>query len=418
MRNLILIAYSFPPDRNIGAIRPRGIAKYLPYYGWNVFVITPLGFLPRDSRYNVIETYPTFRIRLGYWKRRQNLDYRRVVYQPSIKTRLVSNFFEIVPFPDTKSGWIFHAVFTAIQIIKRNRIDAIISTYSPASSHFIGHKLKKLFPDLIWIADFRDLWSHNHFRKRSRLSLFLFEQIEKKVLSNADFLTTVSDPLAQKLKRLHKRDCITIPNGFDPEEYEFRVDLDKKFSITYTGSLYDQMNPEILFSVIRKMLSEDDCLHQSMEVNFYTRYNPMLEKLTKKYGIENIIKQRGIVPREEILRKQKSSQILLLITPLEKGVYTGKLFEYLGARRPVLGLGYRDSVVKNLLEETNAGFYFHDENQLFQQLKKWYIEWQKTGFVKYTGEDRKVEQYCQKKMAEKFALLLEHKLSTCHFYSQ
>lgn len=416
VKNVILITYSFPPDKNIGAIRPRGLAKYLPHYDWNVFVITPLSLLPRDPEFNVIETYPSFRQKLGYLKTKSVFDHNRVLFRPPLYLRFFFGFLELIPFPDSKSGWIYPAVYSGTKLTSQKQVNAIISTYSPASSHFIAYKLKKMFPHTTWIADFRDLWSHNPFRKLGRFGVILFEKIEKRILCDANFITTVSEPLAFELKRLHEKKTVVIPNGFDPEEYDFTIGLDAKFSIIYTGSLYHQQrNPEILFMIIKKIFSEDNSARYDFRVHFFGNFSEELQTLIRKYSLEEIVKQEGFLPRKDVLKKQKSAQILLLLNrnlPQDIGVYTGKLFEYFGAKRPILAIGYKDSVVKDILEETKAGVYCYQQEQIYQALKNWYFEWKKNKMVKYHGINDKINLYSHKMMAKKFAVLLEEKTSS------
>ncbi|MCX7704822.1 MAG: hypothetical protein N2115_01005 [bacterium] len=408
MKNVMLITYCFPPDKNIGALRPRGLAKYLPHFGWNVFVITPLSLLPRDSMFNIIETYPTLRNQLGCLKRKQKLDFNRVSFKTPLHKRIFSGFLELIPFPDSKNGWILHGTYTGIRLLKEKRIDAIISIYSPASSHFIAHRIKKFFPCVKWIADFRDLWALNSMHTYVWPKNRLLEKLEKSVLRNADFLTTVSVPLALELEKLHKKQAFAIPNGFDHEEYDFTTNLDNKFSITYTGSLYPkERDPEILFIAVKRLLAEEISAHENIEVKFYGRFNNELDRLIKKHNLEKQVKQMGMVPREDILRKQKSSQILLLNLPEDRGVYTGKLFEYLGAKRPILAIGYKESVVRNILEETNAGIYCFEEQQIYRALKGWYTEWKINKMVTYTGREDRINFYTHRMMASRFAELLD-----------
>lgn len=414
MRNLILVTYSFPPENNIGALRPRGLAKYLPFYGWEVFVITPVSVSARDPRYNVFETLPNLKERLDYRRKKQSPDFNRVLIKPPFFKQILFSLFEIIPFPDSKGGWVFYGVYTGKHIIKQKKIDAIISTYSPASSHLIAHKLKKLYPEIKWIADFRDLWSHNPFHVRNRINQFFIEKMEKKILSNVDILTTVSEPLAQQLKTFLKKETFIIPNGFDPEDYDFDSKIDDKFSITYTGSLYSgERNPEMFFIALRKILQDDNTSFINFEVNFYCKHSEILENMIKKYNLMGIVKQNGIIPKNEVIKKQKSSQILLLLNrnlAIDRGVYTGKLFEYLGARRPILATGYRESVVKDLLEETGAGVYCYEQQQIYEALKNWYKEWKIHRIVHYKGKEEKIMLYSHKKMAEKFAMLLEKRI--------
>lgn len=120
---------------------------------------------------------------------------------------------------------------------------------------------------------------------------------------------------------------------------------------------------------------------------------------------------RGQVPRETAIAQQRKAQILLLLTwnnTQEKGVYTGKLFDYLAARRPILSLGYTGGgVIKELLDQTQAGVHCSNEAELKDYLIKAYREYKEQGAVQYRGITAEVMKYSHRKMARKFADVLE-----------
>ncbi len=118
----------------------------------------------------------------------------------------------------------------------------------------------------------------------------------------------------------------------------------------------------------------------------------------------------GLIPREEALKKQREAQILLLLTwndPTERGVYTGKVFEYLAARRPILSIGISGGVVEALLKETNAGVHTSSQEEIERALKKFHSEFKLKGRVGYGGINAKIERYSQREMARKFADVLD-----------
>jgi hypothetical protein len=55
----------------------------------------------------------------------------------------------------------------------------------------------------------------------------------------------------------------------------------------------------------------------------------------------------------------------------EAGVYSGKLFEYLFARRPILMLGWPHGVAAELIRSRNAGLVLNDPGAIAAQLRMW-----------------------------------------------
>ena len=144
-----------------------------------------------------------------------------------------------------------------------------------------------------------------------------------------------------------------------------------------------------------------------IEVRFYGSEPAWLGKEVEHYGLTSTVKQYGTIPRNSAIGKQRESQLLLLLDwddPREKGVYTGKIFEYLGARRPVLATGgVAGNVIDVLLDETNAGVHAITVEDIKKALKELYREYKMRGEVKYPGKESGISKYSQREMARKFA---------------
>jgi glycosyltransferase involved in cell wall biosynthesis len=232
----------------------------------------------------------------------------------------------------------------------------------------------------------------------------------------ADALVTVSKPLAENLGTLHKgKPIYTILNGFDPEEVvKISEPITAKFTITYTGSIYKgKQNPSLLFAALQNLIKQDKIAPDDVEVRFYgdEKMRIWLEDQIKSYNLQKVAKFYGPVSRNEALQKQRESQLLLLLNwddPRENGIYTGKVFEYLAAQRPILAMGGFGGVIKELLEETSAGVYAQSLENLNEVLSEWYSEYKLTGKVRYAGHEEKIQRYNHREMVSKFALVLEN----------
>jgi hypothetical protein len=96
----------------------------------------------------------------------------------------------------------------------------------------------------------------------------------------------------------------------------------------------------------------------------------------------------GQVPFKDSLRAQQEADALVLFLWTdpkerreERGVYTGKLFEYIGARRPILAIGSMQTVASDLIAERGLGVVCETAMQVARQLQRWLAEKKTKGCV-------------------------------------
>lgn len=428
MKNVLIITFSFPPMPDIAAVRPEGLANYLPSYGWNPIFLTP--HLPEDPdpRYTVIQTeYDDI---LAYWCKKLHIPLKKgkpradqdskerlmKIYNtqsfPPFFKKMVFLPAEFFVYPDLHVGWYEHAVEAGKQILQNHQIDAIISSSKPNTCHLIAHALAEKY-DVPWIADFRDLWTQNHFLHYSFPRKRIEEKLELRTIQSAAALTTVSEPLAKNLSLLHTNSSIySIPNGFDPEIVCSEKSLTNRFNILYTGTIYyGFQDPVLILNVINKLFNSHIIPKDELSLDFYGGDNEWLQKVIHNYALEDVVTLHGRVPRDIAIEEQRQAQILLLLTwndPAEEGVYTGKLFDYLAAKRPILSIGHTGGgVVKELLEQTGAGLHISDEEELKNYLIQSYNEFKQRGAVTYNGNHEEIMKYSHIEMAKKFSFVLD-----------
>ena len=420
MKNILIISYYFPPMSEIGGIRLYGLAKYLQEFGWTPIVLTTKLPGKLDSSFKIIQV-PSIDV-VALLKKcfklnpDKSLNAQFNLHPEKNKSSIVDLFSfipnEIITYPDNYIGWSNFAIAAGSEIIQSENIDAILSSSLPITTHLIAKDLSEKY-HIPWIADFRDLWTQNHYYHHSQIRKFFETHLEVKTIKRVSAITTVSEPLAQKLSELHKNKMIySIPNGFDPDQINQNTRLSNKINISYTGHLYKgKRDPEPLFRVIKILLDEKMLDPEFIQLNFYGRNENWLKHDVIKYNLDDIISIHGPISREESIQKQRESQILLLLTwndPSERGVYTGKLFDYLAARRPILSLGYTDGgVVKELLNQTKAGVHCATEEELRHYLIQAYREYKELGAVQYHGIEKEIMKYSHVEMARKFAEVLE-----------
>lgn len=193
---------------------------------------------------------------------------------------------------------------------------------------------------------------------------------------------------ADELKTLHKnKKIVCITNGYDPEDFlDKQSKLTSKFTITYTGGLYNGiMDPSLLFEVISKLIDENRINKDLIEIRFYGPAENWLIDDIKKYNLEGVVNYHGFLHRKVALEKQRESHLLLLLLDnnnKEISYCPAKIYEYLGARRPIIAIGGDGGFVKDILKLTNAGRFAKNTIELKEVLLKYYQEFLESGEVK------------------------------------
>jgi len=420
MKKVLIIGH-FWPYRG-GSKRIMGLAKYLTEFGWEPIILTgPLKERP-EKKFRFIENdYPCF---LGSWVRlfgfSDRVDitdqFQKKINKSSSKVKSFLRFLywqigKLFAYPDRDKYWKSFGIKAAEELFKKEKIDAIISVW-PATSHLIAQRLKEKYK-IPWIADFPDLWSQNYDYRYGRIRKAIDRKLEVKTINSADFLTTISQPLAEKLGILHiNKKIFVIPHGFNLKEVnELPAPLTKKFTITYTGQIYTgKQNPLKILTALKELILERKINPDDIEVRFFGPERDWLNKEIKNRGLNIVVAQYGQASRQVSLKKQRESQILLLLNwenENQKGVYTGKIFEYLAARRLILATGgFRGDVVEELLEETKAGVYAIPVDEIKKNLIEFYQEYKQKGKVIFKGNIETINKYSEPEMTRKFADLL------------
>lgn len=425
MKRVLILTYHFPPRPTIGSVRLGGLAKYLSRYGWEPVIVTATYPGREEWPIPVLETAD--RDVVAELKRRLGLEESRGLQEQlgvsggrrglkASVVRLVSEIGRtVLCYPDAQRGWFPYALEAAIDAVRQFGCLAILSSSSPVTSHLVA-KVVKTRLGLPWVADLRDLWIDNHYARRPAWRLFLERRLERETLGRADTLITVSDPLAATLKRRFTEVPVyTVLNGFDPDECAQQSRLSSDFTLRYTGSLYGgKRDPTPLIEALARLASAGRIDRSKVKVGFYGPESARVLQLASAYKVEDMVYAHPAVPRQESLQLQRESQALLLLNwnhPSERGVYPGKLFEYLGARRPILAVGGPRGVVADLLDETKAGVYAPDSSSVERVLTAWWQSYSHSGAVPYDGDVERVAGYSHLHMARRVAAVLDQVVS-------
>jgi hypothetical protein len=328
--------------------------------------------------------------------------------QMTLKQRIVEHAYRILTYPDPFVGWLKPALPIVKRLVRSGDYDALISTSYPYTAHLIASRAVA-GTTLPWIADLRDAWRDNHY-EISRIRSALNALLERKTLRRATCITTVSEPLARLMSANNpSTKAVAILNAFDPDEW---VDIPfvrpAKFTLTYAGSLLQGFrDPEPLFDALLDEFQSATIDRKNVEINLYIRREEWVESAITSRRLEDVVTVKGYVDRPEVLKAERGTSANLLLLrdhPEESGVYTGKLFEYLGAGRPILALGGPErSVVRDLLERI-SGYYARTRAEARSALRKLYEAHMRGENINW---DVACSEYSANAMAQKFASLLD-----------
>lgn len=422
-KRLLLVCYYYPPAPEVASVRTGNLAKYFSEFGWDVTVVTS----PSPNRnlnafgWPVIEVsdpgvFPRIRSLLRRQNRRRAFHNTsnggkeavpRLAYQRVWK---IAN--QICYFPDPQANWRV-PVIEACRQLANSSFDIVLTSSSPQTCHVIGHELKQKRLADRWVADFRDLWTQNHYREeyyslwRNRIE----QAYERRILADADLLVTVSDPMAQQLGRLHSDKPVkVITNGFAPDKC-YEVAPNPKFTIVYTGQLYaGRRDPTPLFEALQLLNQGEGSGERAIRIRFFGDNPAWLSRLAADYGLTEEVELCGNITREQVMEQQRRATVLLLLNwdhPAEAGTYTGKIFEYLSARRPILAIGGPQGVLAKLLGDTSAGYHVNTTSALLEVLSTWFDEFRLTGNVKFKGDEERIQQYSWPHLASRYSKLLD-----------
>jgi glycosyltransferase involved in cell wall biosynthesis len=265
-----------------------------------------------------------------------------------------------VVVPDTALlTWLPYLVPGALRLARRERFDCVITTSGPESVHLAGLALA---PRTAWIADLRDGWGFETLHSwptgaQERLD----EWLERRVARRADLMTAVSDPMAADLRERLGADAYTVTNGFDPEEVPPRTGshplLDPaRRSLVHTGRMASsQRSPAPLLEAVRLLRGRGAAAARGLQLVFAGPLTAEERALLEAPDLAGMVRHVGNLDREEALRLQREADGLVLLTAgTRRGEATGKLYEYLGAERPILVLG-DDTEAARIVREAAAG---------------------------------------------------------------
>ena len=426
MKKVLIVTYYWIPSGGAGVQRWVKFTKYLRDYGWEPIIYTPENpeYPSIDHSFEkdipstiqvlklpIWEPYNVYRNLTGKKNEPINAGFisegKKQSWKDKLSIRIRGNFL----IPDPRRFWIKPSVRFLSEYLKNNPVDALITTGPPHSMHMIGLGLKKNFPSLHWLADFRDPWTNIDFYKDLNLTGIadrIHHRMENEVVRTADQVVVVSNGMKVEYELLNPHKIDVISNGYDVEGEDTPVILDTKFTVSHIGTLNAARNPKTVWKVLSDICLTNAEFKSDLQIQLVGKVDFSVLEDIHTYGLQDQLLKIDYLSHSEAIAKQQSSQVLLLLinnSGNAKGILTGKFYEYLAAQRPILGVGPTDGDAAVVLEEIGGGVMvdFLDETATKNCILDFYERYKLNSLTVHTAS---VEKYSRKSLTGELANLL------------
>jgi glycosyltransferase involved in cell wall biosynthesis len=408
-----------------GVQRTAKFVKYMPLYGWKPFVLTvaPKQYLAKDECLLMdVDNGHTRIFRTGIIISKNGNGKTKVVeFKTDNRRKFLSNFSQVFLIPDSKVLWKHKALELAGKIIKENNIDLIYATAPPYTDFLIAKSLKEIF-GLPVVLDYRDSWIDcpNNFYP-TPLHKNIHSKMESGVLHAADKIVTINtrikELIIEKYPFITESDVMVIPQGYDKEDFKMKygkIPEKNKMRFTYTGSFLNYYTPKYFLEGLSILFKSRPELKNKIEACFIGSYPNEYKKYIEEYDLKNVVNLTGYVDHSECIKYELNSDVLwMMINKTSRSDLhsTGKLYEYFGAKKPILAC-VPDGVAKKSLENYNAAKICppDDSNAIAKAIEEFY-ELYSAGKMPVPNKEI-VDKYDRKILTGELTKVFDHVLKT------
>lgn len=431
-RKVLIITYYWPPASGPGVQRILKFAKYLPQFGWQPIVLTVkkgeypaldetlCADVPRNCQvFRTASCEPNVIYKKFIGLKSNDIIPVAVLAEGRVSwKKKVANWLRLTLYvPDAKICWLPFAVRAGRRIIDAHKPDIILSSAPPPTVHLIAARLARRYGRK-WIADFRDPWTKIHYYQahaRFFISRKLDALLERRVLDRADRVISVGASLLRGLKRGDEDDKYRVLyNGFDSDDFAAANggSAPATFSIVYTGNLKANQNPAALWQALRELCEASSEFAAQLRLVFAGYVHQEVKKALQEFVLLEYAHFPGYTSHHGAIDIMRSAAALLFIvpdSPDNKGILTGKLFEYLAAGRPLLAIGPVDGDAAALLREVRGGEMLspHESGAIRRRIEQLYGLWQEGRLASEAPDAASVSRYDRRSMAAELAAMMD-----------
>lgn len=396
MRKALIIGYHFPPLASAGVYRTLRIVRYLDRFGWCPVVLTVRGGFDRTYDPELMELVsPRVLIERTPWidprmRRRRGrhpgeAPARAERTRPPAETggagphssrrtgtsMLRALLREELLIPDDVIGWVPYAVRAGRRLAEEEGIELVYATGGPFSA-YIAACLIGRSSGLPLVLDYRDPWAFNvrmvgltglgALRKQLEL------QMERKILRAAARVIvntpTALDAFRRTFGGIPAERFACVPNSYDGDDFSNSTKgKPTRFTITYLGATR-LASPAPFLRGLRSALDELPSAKGAILFRCFGPVDPDIRLLIERLGLSDIVELRELIPHSQAIEEMRHSAVLLLLLNDFEGaglLVPAKLYEYLAAGRPILGI-VPEGPAADIIRRAGAGAVVHPED--------------------------------------------------------
>ena len=324
--------------------------------------------------------------------------------------------------PDARIGWFLNGVAEGRRILREYPVRAIYSSSPPYTPALIARKLHHI-SKIPWVTGFRDPWTGFHNTpNRWWLPRAVDRSLEHSVFKESNIVEVawkgIANDALSKYADLPQEKFVHIPNGFDSADFpepDIRKRADRphhaKFTITYSGSLYGPRNPLSFLKAMELLIERKQIDSNRITLRFMGRFGAEIHEMLDRPMIRSMVEKIDYVPHAQAVELLLDSNALLLIVdevPTVAEIVPGKVYEYLGALRPLIAIAPPEGAIGDLLRETGAGEAVRQSDIEGQArlIKRLYEDWL-AGRLSFPANPEIIQQYERREATRKLAELFD-----------
>jgi glycosyltransferase involved in cell wall biosynthesis len=424
VKHALLVTYYWPPAAGPGVHRWLRFSRYFKENGWQLTVYCPengewpvidkglIASVPDDL---TIIRKPIFEPH-RYLGKKNNPNKGGAFTtdkKPGWKQRFIMWVRGNVFIPDARMFWINPSSRFLVRYLKQHpEITTLITTGPPHSMHLIGKNVKRK-TGIYWVADFRDPWTQIDFYDELMLGKRAdnkHHKLEKQVLREADQIITVSNRCAEGLSQIAEKQVNVVTNGYDFPDFDpAEFPIDSQFCIAHFGSMPAARNPKVLWAALSELIHELPEVKNHLKIRLVGPVDQSVFDSIKQADLDMFLEHIPYVSHTESIALQRKTPVLLLVANDKgnvKGILTGKVFEYLGAKRFILAIGETEGDLAELIRHTQSGEILsgNDKARCLTILQKLFADYKEH---KLSVSPKNLETYSSKNLAKKFISYLK-----------
>jgi glycosyltransferase involved in cell wall biosynthesis len=429
--HVLLVTYSFPPAGGVGVLRAASLARYLPAEGIRLDVLTARNASAVGSDPTLLKEIPpevnihrtvTLDLPFGIKKGIKRLiagakppSGKAAGAADAGKPNYLKRVLQDTLLPDPQVTWLPVLIRAARRIVIERKIDLVLITVPPFSSVLLVEKLRKEFPHLDIVVDFRDEWLSTTIDmvgfSRSERARRIARNAEASAVTNATAVVAVTEASRREIRARYPREPESkfqlIPNGFDGTRPRGSVPCEEPRSrdrivVTYIGSIYGSTDPTTLVEALQSLPPEAKSRFRLRFIGHIEE--PRFREALLQLG--DMVELKGFLPQHEALAAMDEADYALLITHDPLNV-AAKFYDFIGAGMPILATIHPEGEVRRLMEELGAGWWAGSRD--VEGIRRLFIEVASRGdalLASYQPDRGKIAQYERKVLAQRYAGLL------------